>query len=42
MVPELRNVQLHDEKQVLGLSVLLRGLLALVFSSVQWDNSLLS
>ena len=28
MVPELRNIQLHDEKQVPGLSVLLRGLLA--------------
>lgn len=42
MVLELRNIQLHDEKQVLGMSVSLSGFLALVFSIVQWDNSLLN
>lgn len=42
MVPELSKSQLHDEKRVLGLSVSLCGLLAVAFSSVRWDNSLLS
>lgn len=42
MVPELSKSQLHDEKRVLGLTVSLGGLLDMAFSSVQWDNSLLS
>lgn len=36
------GTQLHDEKPVLALSASLCGLLALVSSSMQWDNSLLS
>lgn len=38
--PELEICQLHDEKLVLALSVGLCGLLALVSSSILWDNSL--
>lgn len=42
MVPTLRDTQRHDEKPVLALSTSLCGLLVLVSSSIQWDNSLLS